>query len=125
MANKTAKLDLAYLTDIQSRSEAVSDNASSTTDAKEMDKKKEPSEITAFDRLVLPEGHKPMIVSLIAQHFRDKESKGAQTEQIDIVRGKGRGSYLFQSFKLTETARERLDSTAPRSSWCREDLDGG
>lgn len=44
----------------------------------------------AFDRLVLPDGHKDMIKSLIAQHYRDKESKGAQSEQFDIVRGKGK-----------------------------------
>lgn len=44
---------------------------------------------TAFDRLVLEKGHKDMIVSLITQHFRDKEIKGAQMEQVDIVRGKG------------------------------------
>lgn len=42
---------------------------------------------TAFDHLVLPPGHKDMVLSLIAQHFRDKESK--ENQQVDIVSGKG------------------------------------
>lgn len=48
---------------------------------------------TAFDQLVLPQAHKRMLLSLIAQHFRDKEAsrkEGAnEDEQVDIVRGKG------------------------------------
>jgi hypothetical protein len=48
---------------------------------------------TAFDQLVLPKGHKRVLLSLIAQHFRDKEAtrkKGSGVEdQVDIVRGKG------------------------------------
>jgi hypothetical protein len=44
---------------------------------------------TVFDQLVLPPGHKEMVLSLIAQHYRDKESGTADTEQVDIVRGKG------------------------------------
>ncbi|PON27686.1 hypothetical protein TGAM01_v203453 [Trichoderma gamsii] len=50
---------------------------------------------TAFGRLVLEDGHKKMIVSLITQHFRDKEVKGSQTEQVDIIRGKGKGLILL------------------------------
>jgi hypothetical protein len=30
-----------------------------------------------------------MIQALIAQHFRDKESKTGQAAQVDIVKGKG------------------------------------
>ncbi|KAI8317199.1 ATPase family AAA domain-containing protein 3B [Colletotrichum sp. SAR11_240] len=44
---------------------------------------------TAFDRLVLEEGHKSMIESLISQHFRDKDSKKDPHDQIDVVKGKG------------------------------------
>lgn len=44
---------------------------------------------TPFDKLVLPPGHKQMVQSLIAQHFRDKESGGSRNEQVDFVRGKG------------------------------------
>ncbi|RSL86169.1 hypothetical protein CEP51_002958 [Fusarium floridanum] len=93
-ANGTAKLDLAFLTDIRSSNTSSKDNSSSTVDGKEAEET-DASQPTAFDRLVLPEGHKPMILSLIAQHFRDKESKGAQTEQVDIVRGKGKGLILL------------------------------
>jgi hypothetical protein len=49
---------------------------------------------TAFDQLVLPPGHKDMVLSLIAQHFRDKESK--EKQQFDIVAGKGRFSSASQ-----------------------------
>jgi len=43
----------------------------------------------AFHQLVLPKGHKDIILSLIAQHYRDKESSAGETEQVDIIRGKG------------------------------------
>jgi hypothetical protein len=59
------------------------------------EKKVEPP--TAFDRLVLEEGHKPMIISLIAQHFRDKESKTSHQEQFDIVKGKGKRPCLSKN----------------------------
>lgn len=74
-----AKLDLDSLTEV-----GTSANAQEETGTSE---KKEP--VTAFDSLVLPDGHKKMVLSLIAQHFRDKESPTGQSEQ-DIVRGKGR-----------------------------------
>lgn len=48
---------------------------------------------TAFDQLVLEEGHKKMLLSLVAQHYRDKESPTAANEQVDIVRGKGRSGW--------------------------------
>lgn len=35
-----------------------------------------------------------MIVSLIAQHFRDKRSKTGQREEFDIVKGKGTSNPL-------------------------------
>ncbi|KAF4874887.1 ATPase family AAA domain-containing protein 3B [Colletotrichum siamense] len=50
---------------------------------------------TAFDRLVLEDGHKSMIESLISQHFRDKESKGGPHDQVDVVKGKGKGLILL------------------------------
>ncbi|RSL55915.1 hypothetical protein CEP54_009121 [Fusarium duplospermum] len=93
-ANGTAKLDLAFLTDIRSSNTSNKDNSSSTVDGKETEET-DAGQATAFDRLVLPKGHKSMILSLIAQHFRDKESKGAQVEQVDIVRGKGKGLILL------------------------------
>ncbi|KAK5659704.1 hypothetical protein OQA88_915 [Cercophora sp. LCS_1] len=48
---------------------------------------------TAFDQLVLPKGHKEMVLSLIAQHFRDKEPK--EDQQVDIVAGKGKGLIVL------------------------------
>jgi len=64
-----AKLDLKYMTSISSGT-----------------KKKE----TAFDQLVLPEGHKTMVQCLISQHFRDKDARVNDNEEVDIVRGKGK-----------------------------------
>lgn len=52
--------------------------------------KKKKGPVTAFDRLVLEEGHRPMIVSLISQHFRDKKSATGHMEHFDIVKGKGK-----------------------------------
>lgn len=60
-------------------------------------KKKEKRQ-TAFDQLVLPKGHKEMVLSLIAQHFRDKESaskESKETQQVDIIRGKGKGLIIL------------------------------
>lgn len=78
----TAQLDLTYLTEVRESASITPIDAQRDSDD---GKYKE----TAFDHLVLETGHKDMIVSLITQHFRDKEAKGAQMEQVDIVRGKG------------------------------------
>ncbi|OMP88708.1 ATPase family AAA domain-containing protein 3B [Diplodia seriata] len=51
--------------------------------------------LTAFDRLVLEKGHRDMIVSLVSQHFRDKESRTGKREDFDIVQGKGKGLILL------------------------------
>ncbi|KAF3768063.1 P-loop containing nucleoside triphosphate hydrolase protein, partial [Cryphonectria parasitica EP155] len=50
---------------------------------------------SAFGRLVLPKGHKEMVLSLISQHFRNKASQKYQEEQVDIVRGKGMGLIIL------------------------------
>lgn len=56
-----------------------------------------PKRETAFDQLVLPEKHKDIVVSLVAQHYRDKESAAKDYEQVDIVRGKGKfEAHLLQ-----------------------------
>ncbi|KAK7911950.1 hypothetical protein PG985_014431 [Apiospora marii] len=49
----------------------------------------------AFDQLVLPDGHKPMVKSLIAQHFRDKQASTEEDDYSDIVRGKGKGLVIL------------------------------
>ncbi|KAH7126044.1 hypothetical protein EDB81DRAFT_203169 [Dactylonectria macrodidyma] len=94
-SRKWAQLDLTFLTDVQ-----PSDIGVLTAPSQSVEDEKKIGDDTnapkgAFDRLVLEQGHKPMIVSLIAQHFRDKESKGGLTEQVDIVKGKGKGLILL------------------------------
>jgi hypothetical protein len=59
--------------------------------------------VTAFDRLVLEEGHESMIVSLIAQHFRDKKSATGHREETDIVKGKG--NVFCIAFKCCRNGR--------------------
>lgn len=44
----------------------------------------------SFDQLVLPPGHKEMVLSLVAQHYRNKDAAFPSRAQSDIVRGKGR-----------------------------------
>lgn len=88
-----AQLDLTYVGPVGSGSkkkEADSNGIDKGSEKIDNDANKQQNKRdTAFDQLVLPEGHKEMVVSLIAQHFRDRESTTAATEQFDIVRGKG------------------------------------
>lgn len=98
-----AKLDLTYLDPIDSaRKTKLELGSENDAKAKEVERLQDGGQYTesaakqaklrdtAFDQLVLPEGHKEMVMSLIAQHFRDKDSLSAEKEQVDIVRGKGR-----------------------------------
>ncbi|KAI7761763.1 hypothetical protein LZL87_004070 [Fusarium oxysporum] len=48
-----------------------------------------------FDLLVLPPGHREMVESLVTQHFLDKASAYDETDEVDIVRGKGKGLILL------------------------------
>ncbi|KAM0309925.1 hypothetical protein ACHAO8_008607 [Botrytis cinerea] len=48
-----------------------------------------------FDQLVLPKGHKDMVKCLIRQHFREKESNLKDKNEMDIVRGKGKGLIML------------------------------
>jgi len=77
-----AQLDLSYLTPVNAS--GVGDDINEDDDSDE-----DGDDKTAFGRLVLPKGHKKMVLSLIAQHFRNKESQQDKDEQVDIVRGKG------------------------------------
>ncbi|KAK4454247.1 P-loop containing nucleoside triphosphate hydrolase protein [Podospora aff. communis PSN243] len=81
-----AMLDLTYLSDIE-----TINKAGESVDATDRHRK------SAFDRLVLPDEHKRLIHSLVAQHFRDKQRQNRTTEdeQMDIVRGKGKGLVLL------------------------------
>ncbi|KAL6804887.1 hypothetical protein GGI42DRAFT_342266 [Trichoderma sp. SZMC 28013] len=87
---KWAQLDLTYLTEVRETIPVDPIDGQQTEDGNS-GKEKE----TAFDQLVLESGHKDMIISLITQHFQDKKAKGAQMEQVDIVRGKGKGLILL------------------------------
>lgn len=87
-------------------------------------------QVQAFDRLVLQDGHRDMIVSLITQHFRDKAVATASREQVDIVKGKGMIDPLVLetaanniSINVDIMNRSRTDRSAPWSSWSREDID--
>ena len=77
----------------------------------------------AFDRLVLPDEHKRLIQSLVAQHFRDKENWTAKDEQLDIVRGKGEYLVNVDVFEcLYSTYRQGPDCLTSRRSWSWENV---
>ncbi|KAL7950497.1 hypothetical protein V8C42DRAFT_306686 [Trichoderma barbatum] len=72
-SRKWAKLDLKYLTPVSEGSK----------------------EQTAFDQLVLPKQHKDIVYCLVDQHFRNKEARVSDNEEVDIIRGKGKGLILL------------------------------
>jgi hypothetical protein len=88
-------LDLSYLTDVHPQSEAVT----TAGNVVPQDNEDENETVGPFDRLVLEKGHKNMIVSLIAQHFRDKKSVTRQREQFDIVKGKGNSALYDKGLR--------------------------
>ncbi|KAI1268650.1 hypothetical protein F5Y18DRAFT_424012 [Xylariaceae sp. FL1019] len=69
----------------------------------------------AFDQLVLPSGHKDMVKSLIAQHFRDKQSPIAKEDQWDIVRGKGKGLVILLRAQISSAIDTKLTFCPYRS----------
>jgi hypothetical protein len=75
-------LDLTYLKPVDTPT--TGDGEKRNKETSEGEKLKTP-----FDQLVIPDEHKRMVLSLIAQHFRDKESASSDDDQADIVRGKG------------------------------------
>ncbi|KAL7915418.1 hypothetical protein GGI35DRAFT_436810 [Trichoderma velutinum] len=87
---KWAKLDLSYMTAIHApeASAVLADEQARNSNGNKKPK-------TAFDRLVIEKEHRSMIVSLVAQHFRDKKSSSGQQQQFDIVKGKGKGLILL------------------------------
>ncbi|KAK3998263.1 hypothetical protein QBC44DRAFT_314084 [Cladorrhinum sp. PSN332] len=87
-SRKWAKLDLNCLRPIGTRKN------SNTTDEEERPTQHADQE-TSFDQLVLPRGHKDMVLSLITQHFRDKDLGRSGDDQVDIVRGKGKGLIML------------------------------
>ncbi|KAJ4388571.1 hypothetical protein N0V93_006029 [Gnomoniopsis smithogilvyi] len=83
-----AKLDLEFLADVASTSGEMGDSTVDDDDSDDEDK-------SAFGQLVLPPGHKSMVLSLISQHFRNKSTQKYGEEQVDIVRGKGKGLIIL------------------------------
>lgn len=79
-----------------------------------------------FEQLVLPEGHKDLVKSLIAQHFRDKAFAQLSSDQTDIIRGKGNYSLImrFHSRILLMHCRARSYSASPWCSGSWENDDG-
>ncbi|TEA16810.1 ATPase family AAA domain-containing protein 3B [Colletotrichum sidae] len=91
---KFAQLDIEYLSEVQTR-ESLTQLQREVEGYGSSSNNPDTEPITAFDRLVLDEGHKSMIKSLIAQHFRDKQTKGGPHDQFDVVRGKGKGLIVL------------------------------
>ncbi|OTA05215.1 hypothetical protein A9Z42_0058590 [Trichoderma parareesei] len=87
---KWAKLDLTYMTAIHAPDveNVLADEQTRGTTANKKRK-------TAFDSLVIKKEHRSMIVSLVAQHFRDKKSTSGHQQQFDIVKGKGKGLIML------------------------------
>ncbi|KAL6825819.1 hypothetical protein J3E69DRAFT_380920 [Trichoderma sp. SZMC 28015] len=62
--------------------------------------------LEAWKSLVLPDGHKEMVYSIVQSHFREKKRLGRENEtQTDLIRGKG------------------FDYPPPWCSWSWEDVD--
>ncbi|KAL7933939.1 hypothetical protein V8C35DRAFT_302826 [Trichoderma chlorosporum] len=87
---KWAKLDLSHMTAIHAPEPSA---VLAEEQSRNINDKTKPK--TAFDRLVIEKEHRSMIVSLVAQHFRDKKSSSKQQQQFDIVKGKGKGLILL------------------------------
>lgn len=74
-------MDLKYLSPLNSGASTRSSNGASNDINRD--------EENALDQLVLPEGHKDVVKSLISQHFQDKASRRYAAEEKDLIRGKG------------------------------------
>ncbi|KAJ4416164.1 hypothetical protein N0V82_006924 [Gnomoniopsis sp. IMI 355080] len=96
-----AELDLEYLSDVATGG-STPEQANDDLDE---------SDQGAFGQLVLPKGHKKMVLSLISQHFRKKGSADMKEDQVDIVRGKG---DLGSSPKEVESAVQTNFALASR-----------
>ncbi|KAJ0420213.1 hypothetical protein BJY00DRAFT_301637 [Aspergillus carlsbadensis] len=81
-SRKWAKLDLTHLHYIGENTGHMVDGGA--------DKRE-----STFDQLVLDPNHKRVLQSLVAQHYRDKQSASSASEQVDIVRGKGKGLIIL------------------------------
>lgn len=90
-----AKLDLKYLSPVSEGSK----------------------EQTAFDQLVLPKQHKDIVYCLVDQHFRNKEARVSDNEEVDIIRGKG--CFVFHQYELLTQLADSPYRKGPHSSSTR------
>jgi hypothetical protein len=74
---------------------------------------------SAFGQLVLPPGHKKMVKSLVAQHFRDKESQ--EERKADIISGKGEIARMVERNRGSLQDRKRADHPLAWRPWSWED----
>lgn len=101
-------MDLDFLSDIDKAEESAEaqfegthtkdsdDNeCGDTSDDSDNDEGSNNASKTTFSQLVLPPGHKKMVLSLVSQHFRNKESFKRRNEKVDIVKGKGKQCVPF------------------------------
>ncbi|KAK4174387.1 hypothetical protein QBC36DRAFT_42236 [Triangularia setosa] len=91
---KWAQFDLQYLTPVRHPSFTQHDEGKADRAAGDMTEQSMPRQL-AFDQLVLPDGYKDMVLSLISQHYRDKASQTGRKGQVDIIRGKGEGLIIL------------------------------
>ncbi|PFH59164.1 hypothetical protein XA68_12748 [Ophiocordyceps unilateralis] len=69
------------------------------------DQEQNKADRNAFDRLVLPDGHKDMLQALVTQHFRGKKASSEKSDLIkgnsepqegsDLIKGKGKGIIVL------------------------------
>jgi len=91
MVHETETLDPTYVMPIDDGNQNY-DVTGGTGDNTEGERTKQAK--SPFDQLVIPDEHKLAILSLVSQHFRDK-NRERQTDNairdnwVDIVRGKG------------------------------------
>lgn len=75
----------------------------------------------AFEQLVLPDGHKNIVLSLISQHYRNRDSGRRSIDRSDIVKGKGERPSVHP-FSNTLSFTDRVLCYRERShfapAWC-------
>lgn len=74
-SHSQVQLDLTYLSDVQP-GEPTSVGTEGGEEQENIENGKDES-VTAFDRPILDDGHRPVIVYLVSRHFRNKESEGS------------------------------------------------
>ncbi|EKG11255.1 hypothetical protein MPH_11599 [Macrophomina phaseolina MS6] len=82
------------------------------------------ADVESFKRLVLPQGHKAMLESLVRSHFRQREGKMHRRKQSNTIRGEGTSGIVEGVLEqLLIYRRPRVECLAPRRTWHWENLD--